>query len=60
MSAIIGGAHVVENLPYDAIYHKNNAFGDRIARNQLLIMKHEAYLDQNLNYIPMLRKDQTR
>jgi methylmalonyl-CoA mutase len=49
MSAIIGGAHVVENLPYDAIYHKNNAFGDRIARNQLLIMKHEAYLDQNFN-----------
>jgi len=49
MSAIIGRAHVVENLPYDAIYHKNNSFGDRIARNQLLIMKHEAYLDQNLN-----------
>lgn len=49
MSAILGGATVVENLSYDAIYHKNNPFGDRIARNQLLIMKHEAYLDQNRN-----------
>ncbi len=43
MSAILGGADTVSNLPYDAIYHKNNEFGDRIARNQLLILKHESY-----------------
>ena len=49
MSAILGGANTVYNSPYDAIYHKNNDFGDRIARNQLLIMKHEAYLDKVSN-----------
>ena len=46
MSAILGGADAIYNLPYDAIYHKNNEFGDRIARNQLLIMKNESYLDK--------------
>src|SRR5690606_32226529 len=35
MSGILGGADTITNLPYDAIYHKNNEFGDRIARNQL-------------------------
>jgi len=46
MSAIIGGADAVMNLPFDAIFHKNNEFGDRIARNQLLILKNESYLDK--------------
>lgn len=46
MSAILGGANAISNLPYDAIYHKDNEFGDRIARNQLLILKHESYLDK--------------
>ncbi|MFP2994492.1 methylmalonyl-CoA mutase subunit beta [Spongiivirga sp. MCCC 1A20706] len=46
MSAILGGADAVYNLPYDAIYHKNNEFGDRIARNQLLILKNESYFDK--------------
>nr|WP_299383762.1 methylmalonyl-CoA mutase subunit beta [Allomuricauda sp.] len=44
MSAVLGGADVVSNLPYDAIYHKDNEFGDRIARNQLLLLKEESYL----------------
>jgi methylmalonyl-CoA mutase len=43
MSAIIGGADTIANLPYDALYHKVNEFGDRIARNQLLILKNESY-----------------
>ncbi|GAA3624773.1 methylmalonyl-CoA mutase subunit beta [Flavivirga jejuensis] len=43
MSAILGGANSVYNLPYDAIYHKDNEFGERIARNQLLVLKHESY-----------------
>ncbi len=46
MSAIIGGADAIANLPYDAIYHKNNEFSDRIARNQLLILKNESYFDK--------------
>jgi len=45
MSAILGGANTVFNLPYDAIYHKDNAFGERIARNQLLVLKNESYFD---------------
>ena len=46
MSAILGGANTICNLPYDAIYHKSNAFGERIARNQLLILKHESYFNK--------------
>lgn len=46
MSAILGGADAVASLAYDAIYHKDNEFGDRIARNQLLILKHESYFDK--------------
>ena len=46
MSAIIGGADAISNLPYDALYHKDNEFGDRIARNQLLILKNESYFDK--------------
>ncbi|MFC7773532.1 methylmalonyl-CoA mutase subunit beta [Flavobacterium sp. GCM10027622] len=45
MSAILGGANAVTNLAYDAIYHKDNEFGDRISRNQLLVLKHESYFD---------------
>ena len=45
MSAILGGADTICSLPYDAIYHKTNEFGNRIARNQLLILKHESYFD---------------
>ena len=46
MSAILGNANFISNLPYDALYHKDNEFGDRIARNQLLILKHESYFDE--------------
>ncbi len=45
MSAVLGGADTVCNLPYDAIYHKDNAFGERIARNQLLLLKEEGYFN---------------
>ena len=43
MSAILGGANTVCSLAYDSIYHKSNEFGERIARNQLLILKQESY-----------------
>ena len=49
MSAILGGADAVSNMPYDALYHKSNEFGERISRNQLLILKHESYLDKVAN-----------
>jgi len=46
MSAILGGADAIANLAYDALYHKDNEFGDRIARNQLLILKNESHFDK--------------
>src|SRR5690606_21655020 len=46
MSAIVGGADAVSNMPYDVLYHKSNEFGERISRNQLLVLKHESYLDK--------------
>ncbi len=49
MSAILGGADTVYNLPYDDFFNKPNEFGERIARNQLLILKEEAYFDKTGN-----------
>ncbi len=49
MSAILGGANAVSNLAYDVLYHKDNEFGDRISRNQLLILKSESYFDKVSN-----------
>lgn len=46
MSAILGGADAIANLAYDSLYHKDNEFGDRLARNQLLILKNESYFDK--------------
>lgn len=46
MSAMLGGAEFVCSFPYDAIYHKSNDFGERIARNQLLVLKEESYFKE--------------
>jgi len=46
MSAVLGGSYVVTNLAYDEIYHKTNEFGERISRNQLLMLKEESYFDK--------------
>ena len=46
MSAILGGVDTICNMPYDAIYHKENEFGNRIALNQLLVLKNESYFDK--------------
>ena len=43
MSAILSGANTIANCSYDAIFHNFNEFGDRIARNQLIILKEESY-----------------
>ena len=45
MSSVLGGADAVCNMPYDVLYHKSNEFGERISRNQLLILKEESYFD---------------
>ncbi len=63
MAAVSGGANVLINAPYDAIFHKNNEFGDRIALNQLLLLKNESYFDKVQNpadgsyYIESLTQD---
>jgi methylmalonyl-CoA mutase len=46
MSAILGNADSVAILPFDASYREDNNFSRRIARNQQLILKEEAYLDK--------------
>ncbi|NNF19658.1 MAG: methylmalonyl-CoA mutase [Flavobacteriaceae bacterium] len=49
MSAVLGNANTVVNMPYDSLYHHHNDFGDRIARNQLLLLKEESHLDKVSN-----------
>jgi methylmalonyl-CoA mutase len=46
MSAILGGANAVANLAYDALFRKDNEFSDRLARNQLVILKNESFFDK--------------
>lgn len=50
MSAILGGSDTISNISYDSVYHKSNEFGERIARNQLLILKEETYLSDAQQY----------
>lgn len=42
MSAILGGTDFISNLPYDALYRKDNYLSQQIARNQLSLLKKEA------------------
>lgn len=46
MSAILGGANAISNLAYDGIYKKDSELGERISRNQLLVLKHESYFNK--------------
>ncbi len=50
MSAVLGGANTISNVSYDEIYHKKNEFGERISRNQLLILKEESYFKNAQNF----------
>ncbi|TVZ55752.1 heterodimeric methylmalonyl-CoA mutase small subunit [Lutibacter sp. Hel_I_33_5] len=50
MSAVLGGSNTVCNVSYDTIYHKSNEFGERISRNQLLILQQESELSESQNY----------
>lgn len=49
MSAIIGGTNTVANNSYDKIFHQPNEFGERISRNQLLILQQESELAEAQN-----------
>ena len=50
MSAILGGTNTISNIAYDSIFHKKNEFGERIARNQLIILKEECKIkDSNVS-----------
>ncbi|WP_299666430.1 methylmalonyl-CoA mutase subunit beta [uncultured Polaribacter sp.] len=42
MSAVLGGANTISNVSYDSVYAKSNEFGERISRNQLLILQQES------------------
>ncbi|MFQ3305595.1 MAG: methylmalonyl-CoA mutase [Polaribacter sp.] len=42
MSAVLGGANTISNISYDHMYAKSNNFGERISRNQLLILQQES------------------
>ena len=46
MSSILGGVNTIATISYDSIYKKSNEFGERIARNQLLILQQESYLKE--------------
>ncbi|MFL2638027.1 MAG: methylmalonyl-CoA mutase family protein [Flavobacteriaceae bacterium] len=49
MSAILGGANTISNVTYDSIFNNKNEYSDRIALNQLLIIKHETHIDKVKN-----------
>ncbi|CAM1366592.1 Heterodimeric methylmalonyl-CoA mutase small subunit [Tenacibaculum sediminilitoris] len=49
MSAVLGGANTVANSSYDKIFHQPNEFGERISRNQLLILQQESELAEAQN-----------
>ncbi len=46
MSAILGGADSLTVEPYDITFRQPDEFSERIARNQQLILKEEAYFDR--------------
>jgi methylmalonyl-CoA mutase len=46
MAAAIGGADSITVLPFDNTYKKSDDFSDRIARNQQIVLKYEAYFNK--------------
>jgi len=50
MSAVLGGANTISNVAYDTIFHRKNEFGERIARNQLILLKDESNL-KNASFV---------
>jgi methylmalonyl-CoA mutase len=46
MSAVLSGVDALTVLPFDITFEKPGGFAERIARNQQIILKEEAYLDK--------------
>ena len=46
MSAILGGTDSLTVEPFDIVFRKPDEFSERIARNQQLILKEEAYFNK--------------
>ena len=46
MSAAIAGVDSITVLPFDAVYEQANDFGERIARNQQLLLSEESHFDK--------------
>ena len=46
MSAILGGTDSLTVEPFDKTFRQPDEFSERIARNQQLILKEEAYFDK--------------
>jgi methylmalonyl-CoA mutase len=46
MSATLGGADSLTVEPFDVIFRQPGEFSERIARNQQLILKEEAFFDK--------------
>jgi len=46
MSAVLGGAHSITVLPFNAIFEETTEFSERIARNQQALLKEESHLDK--------------
>jgi methylmalonyl-CoA mutase len=46
MSAILGGADSLTVEPFDIVFREPDEFSERVARNQQLILKEEAYFDK--------------
>ena len=46
MSAILGGADSLTVEPFDAVFRAPDEFSERMARNQQLILKEEAFFDK--------------
>lgn len=46
MSAALAGVHSLEVLPFDHAFEAPTEFSYRIARNESLLLKHEAHFDQ--------------
>ena len=50
MSAVLGGALIINTTPYDVFFKKTNEFSQRIARNQLLLLKEENEFENARTY----------
>ncbi len=46
MSAVLGGTDSLSVLPFNRIFNDDDEFGERIARNQQIILKEESYFNK--------------